>query len=144
MSCYIEELNANQTRYVVVIKRRLSRVLCYVNTAGSCGLAGHGCRSWQEEVNASQEFGRRSLQLYHLPAGRAHREAAIITASGALSHPVSRTVVFINISGIRELGDFYQLLPCHWKVGSQLQGCARGVRFPVVITNVKSWGVEVS
>lgn len=59
MSCYIEELNANQTRYVVD-----------ANVAGCCGLAGHGCRSWQEEVNASQEFGRRSLQLYQLPAGK--------------------------------------------------------------------------
>lgn len=85
--------------------------------AGSRGLAGHRCRSWQEEVNASQEFGRRSLQLYHLAAGKVHGEAAIITAAGALSQPLSRTVVFIDISGIRELGDSISSCPVIGKLG---------------------------
>lgn len=63
--------------------------------AGSLGLAWRSCRSWQEEVNASQEFGRRSLQLYvSLSTVKAARvsatgklppEAAIITAHRLLS-----------------------------------------------------------
>lgn len=97
--------------------------LGFVGMAGSSRLDWHSPRSWQEEVNARQECGRRSLQLYHLRSGNV----------GAAGQQLSALLLptcwqgFVNSSG-----HSISSLRGGWEAGAQLGGCAWGVQMEVL------------